>query len=72
MARARTRPASSWQVDFEVTVAELVGRGELRAVDLHRLGAQVRLADYQNLEHLEGDLSDLDEKPARAAAQVVP
>lgn len=54
-------------VDYEVTVADLVGRGELRAVDLYRLGAQVRLADYQNLEHLEGDLSDLDEKPARAA-----
>lgn len=54
-------------VDFEVTVGELVGRGELRPIDLYRLGAQVRLADYQNLEHIEGDLSDLDEKPARAA-----
>jgi superfamily II DNA or RNA helicase len=55
------------RVDAEVTVAELVGRGELRPLDLYRLGAQVRLADYQNLEHVEGDLSDLDEQPARAA-----
>ena len=54
-------------VDYVVGVAELVGRGELRAVDLYRLDAQVRLADYQNLEHVEGDLSDLDEQPARAA-----
>lgn len=54
-------------VDFEVTVGELVSRGELRPIDLYRLGAHVRLADYQNLEHVQGDLSDLDEKPARAA-----
>lgn len=53
-------------VDFEVTVGELVSRGELRPIDLYRLGAEVRLADYQNLEHIQGDLSDLDEKPARA------
>jgi superfamily II DNA or RNA helicase len=53
--------------DFEVTVGELVGRGELRPIDLYRLGAQVRLADYQTLEHVEGDLADLDEKPTRAA-----
>ena len=54
-------------VNFEVTVAELVARGELRPIDLYRLSAHVRLADYQKLEHVEGDLSDLDEKPARAA-----
>jgi superfamily II DNA or RNA helicase len=59
-------------VDFEVTVGELVGRGELRPIDLYRLSAQVRLADYQNLEHVEGDLSDLDEKPARAAMASLP
>lgn len=55
------------RVDFEVTVAELVARGELRPIDLYRLNAHVKLADYQSLEHVEGDLSDLDEKPARAA-----
>lgn len=53
-------------VDFEVTVEELVGRGELRPIDLYRLGAQVRLSDYQSLETVTGDLSDLDEQPARA------
>jgi superfamily II DNA or RNA helicase len=53
-------------VDFEVTVEELVGRGELRPLDLYRLGAQVRLSDYQSLETVTGDLSDLDEQPARA------
>ena len=53
-------------VDFEVTVEELVGRGELRPLDLYRLGAQVRLSDYQNLETVAGHLSDLDEQPARA------
>lgn len=55
------------RVDFEVTVAELVARGELRPIDLYRLNAHVKLSDYQSLEHVEGDLSDLDEKPARAA-----
>jgi superfamily II DNA or RNA helicase len=55
------------RVDFEVTVEELVGRGELRPIDLYRLGAQVRLSDYQSLETVTGDLSDLDEQPARAA-----
>jgi superfamily II DNA or RNA helicase len=55
------------RVDFEVTVAELVARGELRPIDLYRLDAHVKLADYQNLDHVIGDLSDLDEKPARAA-----
>jgi len=54
-------------VDFDVSVGELVSRGELRPIDLYRLNAQVRIADYQNLEHVEGGLSDLDEKPARAA-----
>jgi len=54
-------------VDFEVTVEELVGRGELRPIDLYRLGAQVRMADYQSLETVVGDLSDLDEQPARTA-----
>jgi superfamily II DNA or RNA helicase len=54
-------------VDFEVSVGELVHRGELRPIDLYRLSAHVRLADYQSLEHVEGSLSDLDEKPARAA-----
>lgn len=54
-------------VDFDVTVEELVGRGELRPIDLYRLGAQVRLSDYQSLETVVGDLSDLDEQPARAA-----
>ena len=53
-------------VDFEVTVEELVGRGELRPLDLYRLGAQVRLSDYQSLETVAGALSDLDEQPARA------
>jgi superfamily II DNA or RNA helicase len=55
------------RVDYEVTVADLVARGELRPIDLYRLDAHVSLADYQNLEHVVGDLSDLDEKPARAA-----
>lgn len=54
-------------VDFEVTVEELVGRGELRPIDLYRLGAHVRLSDYQSLETVVGDLSDLDEQPARTA-----
>jgi superfamily II DNA or RNA helicase len=53
-------------VDFEVTVEELVGRGELRPIDLYRLGAQVRLSDYQSLETVTGDMSDLDEQPSRA------
>jgi superfamily II DNA or RNA helicase len=54
-------------VDFEVTVGELVAAGQLRPLDLYRLGARVRIADYENLEYVEGDLSNLDERPARAA-----
>ena len=55
------------RVDYEVTVEDLVARGELRPIDLYRLDAHVKLADYQSLGHVIGDLSDLDEKPARAA-----
>jgi superfamily II DNA or RNA helicase len=54
-------------VDAEVSVQELVYRGELRSVDLYRLDAEVRIADYAELEYVEGNLSDLDERPAKAA-----
>lgn len=39
-------------VDFDMPVGDLVSRGELRPLDLYRLGAHVRVADYHNLEYL--------------------
>jgi superfamily II DNA or RNA helicase len=59
------------RVDYEIGVAELVAAGQLRPLDLYRLGARVTLTDYQSLEHVEGNLSDLDEKPARAAMRAL-
>lgn len=53
-------------VDFEIGTERLVGAGELRPIDVYRLGARVRVADYANLEMIEGNLADIDEKPARA------
>ena len=54
-------------VDGEATVQELIQSGQLRSVDLYRVNAQVRVADYQLVTYVEGNLSDVDEKPARAA-----
>jgi superfamily II DNA or RNA helicase len=56
-------------VDATVTVEELILAGQLRSVDLYRLDAKVRVADYAELTFVEGNLSDLDEKPARAAVR---
>ena len=54
-------------VDGEATVQELIQAGQLRSVDLYKVDAHVQLADYQELTYVEGNLSDVDEKPARAA-----
>lgn len=53
-------------VDYRVDVEQLVLRKELRPIDLYRLGAQVKLADYRDLSYVEGNLADLDEREARA------
>jgi superfamily II DNA or RNA helicase len=53
-------------VDYRVDVEQLVLRKELRPIDLYRLGAQVKLADYRDLAYVEGNLADLDEREARA------
>jgi hypothetical protein len=53
-------------VDYRVDVEQLVLRKELRAIDLYRLGAQVKIADYRDLTYIEGNLADLDEREARA------
>jgi superfamily II DNA or RNA helicase len=55
------------RVDATVTVEELIHAGQLRSVDLYRHNAKVRIADYADLSFVEGNLSDLDERPARAA-----
>jgi len=54
-------------VDGSVTVEELIREGLLRSIDLYRLGSRVSLADYQELQIVEGNLADVDEKAARAA-----
>jgi superfamily II DNA or RNA helicase len=53
-------------VDYEVGAERLVGAGELRPIDVYRLGTRARVADYASLEMIEGNLADIDEKPARA------
>jgi superfamily II DNA or RNA helicase len=54
-------------VDHEVSVAELVKAGQLRPLDLYRFSTRVQISDFQELEYIDGELADLDEKPARAA-----
>lgn len=53
-------------VDHEVTTEELIRVGELRPLDLFRLGARVSLADFTDLQVVQSNLVDLDERPARA------
>jgi superfamily II DNA or RNA helicase len=55
------------QVDFEVTSARLINEGRLRPVDLYRLEGKVELADLTEASRVVGDITDLDEGPARAA-----
>jgi superfamily II DNA or RNA helicase len=59
-------------VDWEVPVEQLIGAGELRPVDLFRLGAEVRVADWKELAIIDSRVSDLDAKPARAAIAGLP
>jgi superfamily II DNA or RNA helicase len=48
-------------VDFDVPPAELVAAGELRPVDLFRLGATVEVVDLKNATRIEGRTVDLTE-----------
>lgn len=59
-------------VDWEVPVEQLIGLGQLRPVDLFRLGAEVRVADWRELAVIESRVADLDAKPARAAIAGLP
>lgn len=54
-------------VDGEVTVEELIRIGQLRSIDLYRVDAKISLQDHQELSIVEGNLADIDDKPARAA-----
>jgi superfamily II DNA or RNA helicase len=54
-------------VDYEVTTEDLIGQGQLRPVDIFRLGAHVEISDFANLKVIDSHIADLDEKPARAA-----
>lgn len=54
-------------VDYEVSSERLILAGQLRALDLYRLGAQVRMSDLTQLEFVESTIADLDERPARVA-----
>jgi superfamily II DNA or RNA helicase len=59
-------------VDYRVDVEQLVRRKELRPIDLYRLGAHVKLADYRELTYVEGNLADLDERESRAVLRSLP
>jgi superfamily II DNA or RNA helicase len=52
-------------VDYEVAAERLILAGQLRALDLYRLGAQVRISDMTQIEVVDSKIADLDEKPAR-------
>ncbi len=53
-------------VDYEVPAERLIQAGELRPIDIYRLDARVQLSDMAQLEVVESNMADLDEKPARA------
>jgi superfamily II DNA or RNA helicase len=59
-------------VDWNVDVEELIGLGQLRPIDLFRLGAEVRVADWRALSVIESRVADLDAQPARAAIAGLP
>jgi superfamily II DNA or RNA helicase len=59
-------------VDWDVPVEQLIGLGQLRPIDLFRLGAEVRVGDWHELAVLESRIADLDARPARAVIAGLP
>jgi hypothetical protein len=55
-------------VDFEVTAAQLIKEGQLRPVDLFRMGATVELVNLSAGQRTVSPIADLDEGPAARAA----
>jgi superfamily II DNA or RNA helicase len=70
-----TRPNATGRiqsiVDGEVTTEELIRAKQLRSLDLYRVNAKVRVADYAELSYVEGDLSDIDEQASRAVVSAL-
>lgn len=58
-------------VDYEVSAESLILAGQLRALDLFRLGAQVRISDIERLEVVDSEIADLDERPARLTLEAL-
>lgn len=48
-------------VDYEVPAERLILAGELRALDLFRLDARVKISDLTKLQTVDSNLADLDE-----------
>jgi superfamily II DNA or RNA helicase len=53
-------------VDYDVPAERLIQAGELRPIDIYRLDARVQLSDMAQLDVVDSNMADLDERPARA------
>jgi superfamily II DNA or RNA helicase len=58
-------------VDFNVGPELLIRQGQLRPVDLYRLGAKVSVQDWKKLDVIETTMADLDEEVAGAALRAI-
>jgi superfamily II DNA or RNA helicase len=54
-------------VDYEVPAERLILAGELRALDLFRLDARVKISDLTKLQTVDSNLADLDEPSTKVA-----
>lgn len=71
--RYRTLEAGTLEsmVDYEVPAERLIYAGELRALDLFRLDAQVQISDLQSLQVADSRLADLDEPATRVTVSAL-
>lgn len=67
--RYRTLPEGNLEsmVDYEVPAERLILAGELRALDLFRLDARVKISDLTKLQTVDSNLADLDEPATKVA-----
>jgi superfamily II DNA or RNA helicase len=54
-------------VDYEVPAERLILAGELRALDLFRLDARIKISDLTKLQTVDSNLADLDEPATKIA-----
>lgn len=59
-------------VDVDVTAADLIREGQLRAVDLYKRGATVELVDMRDAQRVIGQIADLEDQLGRATIASLP